>query len=177
MATNLIYPASLMLFIEPGVQVFATREAASAGYTAKTGKPLPAYDPERPVQLWMETRPTPSGELSGEAGYQYNFIAPDSEGYYRMDPPEGVPYALACVPNIQEAGLPGAGLTTVQMQLFPIRKLGVSSDGSYEVLASSPFGVEIVTVNQVLNGETGMLNVPPDVLAAIQAETYLPPGV
>jgi len=151
---------------------FATREQAATAYQNAHGKPLPPFDPERPYQPFMETRPKPGD--SDEAGYEYNFIAPDSSGYWRMET-AGVPWIEAIVPNMPGPNDPPVKPGSVYN--IPLRELTVASDApnSLEVLGSSPFGPEITTT--ALLEYHGLLSVPPDVLAEIQAGKYVPPGV
>jgi hypothetical protein len=160
------YPASISQIVSPNVAVFSSRHTAANYYHAKTGLALPAFDPLRPFQPWMESRPKPADFLTEDSGFVYNVIGKDEKGFWRMESDQ-VPYMQACVPNMDEDWVPAPE------GLIPLRKLGAATDG-LEVLVSSPFGVGVADSAHL--DQIGLYEVPPDVLAQINAGKYVPPG-
>lgn len=145
------YPLPVSKLVPDYIKVFLNTDE----YFRKTGKKH-EYDSKRPVQLWEDTRSSPDS-LAEERGYFYNIIARDARGYFRLEV-IGVPWKEARVCNI-----PPVVPVGIEYQI-PIRDLikNIPETGGEELVASSPFGCEIIDSTEFEN--IGLLTLPPEIL-------------
>jgi hypothetical protein len=160
------YPASLSNFIAPNIKVFSSREQ----YEKIMKLPCPAWNPNDEVQMWVDVGPAPTG-FSLEHGHLYNVLGRGPDGYFRVEQ-AGVPWKIATRVNIPPSQGPGGGIPILAYQDFPMRELRpIPETGGFEVIASSPWGVEVVDSAHL--DVIGMLQAPQDVIDALPAGTVI----